>query len=346
MTISETVINNFQSHENTRLEFSERMNVLFGESDHGKSSIIRGIKWNVLNRPNGDRFRRHDTDETSVIITKSDAPSVTRLRSDKINQYLIKGKKDPYKALRAEVPEDVSTVLNLDETNIQSQDEVYFLIDQSSGFISKKLNKVSGLEITDKVIKQANSEYKEVKKDRDSTNVKLVDVKQKILDIDWVDKANKFLSKLEKLQAVIASSESKFEMISDILSELKVLKDKKKKFISEDCIKFMDKLFGLKNKIEVKKERYEEITELLSDLAEQKKALSAITVIDVSELENMSESIESEQDRYDDIENIILSLQIEKKKLIDVSAEVIKADKAYQDELKRLGNCPTCGVKT
>lgn len=49
-------IENFQSHKYSKLDFSERLNVIVGPSDNGKSAIIRALKWVLFNEPKGTDF--------------------------------------------------------------------------------------------------------------------------------------------------------------------------------------------------------------------------------------------------------------------------------------------------
>jgi exonuclease SbcC len=337
---------NFQSHSDSTLELSEGMNVLFGESDHGKSSLIRGMRLAIENRPNGEKYRRHDTEETSVLIEKSNGFWAKRIRSDKDNCYQISTHKDPLQALRMDVPEDVLNGLNLCEDNIQSQDDVWFLINLSAGQISKKLNKVAGLELTDKVLKQVNSDIKSNKSEQTRLTKDIKDAQEEISDLEWAEKADAFLSKLEKLESSISADTLKLQAIEGILSQLESLRKKKDSFISEECITELNKLISFNEVLSEKENKYEKIMSISCNILSQKESLTKIVLIDVSELENMSISLESDQRQYDDIQSTLNDLKIQKNKLIEVSAVLERTEEKYKAELKRLGKCPTCGSKT
>ena len=114
--ISKILIENYQKHSKTILNLSKGLNVFWGESDQGKSSIIRSIKWAICNKPLGDEFRKHNTNRTSVSVRKGNN-IVRRRKSQKINDYIVNSEK-PYKAIRSSVPEDVSSALNLPDSTI------------------------------------------------------------------------------------------------------------------------------------------------------------------------------------------------------------------------------------
>ena len=141
--ISKIYLLNYQIHTKTILKLSKGLNVLFGESDQGKSSIIRGIEWVLCNRPLGDGFRKHNTDKTIVGILKGN-DKIVREKSKNLNGYILNNEK-PHSATRSSVPEDISSALNLSEANIQPQHETFFLVHLSPGQRSKILNEVAAI---------------------------------------------------------------------------------------------------------------------------------------------------------------------------------------------------------
>ena len=43
--LQKVILENFQAHEMSVIEFTEGINVICGASDQGKSSVIRAIRW-------------------------------------------------------------------------------------------------------------------------------------------------------------------------------------------------------------------------------------------------------------------------------------------------------------
>ena len=343
MTISEAWFINFQAHEKTHLELSPWMNVFYGESDHGKSSLLRGFKWNILNRPNGYRFRRHDSTKTSVIIN-SNGVYVDRTRTDESNTYGMGI--ETYSALRGEVPEEITKNVNLSEVNFQSQSEVYFLIDLSPGQVSKKLNEVAGLEISDQVLKQANSDHKETKAERDSTNKKLVQVRSKVLELDWSVEADKFLKKLEDYQEKINNLEEQYSQLSFILGELKELLAKRRLFISDNCIADLKSIMEVNRQYQILIDNFGDIDDILENIDSYKQDLSDIRVIDLTEVESLSIEVEKLEGQYDYLNKCLTVLKDQKTKHIEVSGKEKSNREQYYERLRKLGKCPTCEQPT
>ncbi|WP_035425703.1 AAA family ATPase, partial [Halalkalibacterium ligniniphilum] len=61
-TINTVRLENFQSHLDTSIDFSTGLNVIVGQSDSGKTSILRAIRWVLYNQPRGTDFMRVGAD--------------------------------------------------------------------------------------------------------------------------------------------------------------------------------------------------------------------------------------------------------------------------------------------
>ncbi len=84
------ILENFQSHKYSIVEFNEGLNVIVGPSDTGKSAIIRGIKWALYNEPAGDYFIREGGErDCTVTLEFSDNTKVKRYRSKSKNVYIL-----------------------------------------------------------------------------------------------------------------------------------------------------------------------------------------------------------------------------------------------------------------
>ena len=91
--ITKIEIKNFQSHKNTVLEFDKGVNVICGESDNGKSAVIRAIRWVVENYPQGtDKINSNwneDFKEPLSVKLYTEKGYVERIRDKKRNGYNI-----------------------------------------------------------------------------------------------------------------------------------------------------------------------------------------------------------------------------------------------------------------
>ena len=77
--IEKVILENFQSHKFTSVEFDRGLNIIVGASDSGKTAILRAIKWALYNDPAGDYFIREGATEASVSIFFSDKTSIKKI---------------------------------------------------------------------------------------------------------------------------------------------------------------------------------------------------------------------------------------------------------------------------
>lgn len=114
--IKKIVLENFQSHKYTEIELDQHLNVIVGPSDHGKTAIIRGLKWALFNEPSGDFFIREGENECSVTVIFNDGSKIKRYRSKSKNAYYLynnKGEETVFEGFGTKVPEEIIDVSSM-----------------------------------------------------------------------------------------------------------------------------------------------------------------------------------------------------------------------------------------
>jgi len=148
------IIARYESHAGTVIEPSNSLTGIIADNDTGKSGLNRSIKWVSTNSPRGDEMIPWTgKKEASVEIITDKGDSVIRVKGTE-NKYIVNGQ--TFKALGAAVPEEVTDVLNLDDTNIQAQVNQYFVLQSSPGEVAKRINAAAGIEDSDQAIKRTN----------------------------------------------------------------------------------------------------------------------------------------------------------------------------------------------
>ena len=200
--IQNLTIKNFQSHKKTFLEFHKGLNVIVGPTDSGKSAIIRALRWVVWNKPSGDAFRSTWGGNTHVSI-ETDSYSIARNKGDH-NNYVLRstGEEEVIKfnAIGANVPDEIVQVLNMDEVNLQQQLDTPFLLSESPGKVAAFLNKVAGIDLIDKSIKDIQKEIKDTERSIKIKRAQLKTKKQEVLAYDELEKIEMDIERLEELE--------------------------------------------------------------------------------------------------------------------------------------------------
>ena len=102
---------NFQSHSHTEIEFDRGLNVILGNSDAGKTAILRAIKWALYNEPRGDYFIRQGEKNVSVKIVFSNGVVVERSRTPSKNSYYLldaQGEEMRFEGFGLDVPKEIT----------------------------------------------------------------------------------------------------------------------------------------------------------------------------------------------------------------------------------------------
>src|SRR5882672_11435196 len=61
-------LRNYQTHTDYKLRVGPGCTTIIGQSDRGKSSILRALRWLCTGKPNGSTFIRRGAKETSITL--------------------------------------------------------------------------------------------------------------------------------------------------------------------------------------------------------------------------------------------------------------------------------------
>lgn len=222
----------FQSHKNTRLDFSLGVNVLIGSSDSGKTAVLRALSWLASNRPAGEAFRSAFGGDTIVEVS-TDACTVSRVKTDKKNSYFViqhgnnpKAVADEFKAFGQGVPAEVEAALNLTPINVQSQLDSPFLLssDWSPGRVAEYLNEVVGLDVIDRSMSNINAKIRQIGGSLDNEAMRLKQLEEKHAELDYVDVLDTRVKFLENTAAEASKTRAAEQELSSILAAIGNLK--------------------------------------------------------------------------------------------------------------------------
>ena len=201
--IEKVEIHNFQSHKATVLELDAKVNTLQGNSDCGKSAVLRALQWLIFN-PAGDYFisdwaRKGRTQVAPCeVIVHVDGHKVVRRRDKDFNGYYLDD--EMFEATRNTVPKKISDLLNLGEVNMQRQLDPPFLLSMSAGEVSRYINNLVNLTRIDTWTSAANSRERKLRQYVDAASERVEKARGKV-------ESYSFLPRLEELSDAIGSLE-------------------------------------------------------------------------------------------------------------------------------------------
>lgn len=347
--IKSTILENFQSHTFSELEFHEGVNVITGPSDCGKSAIIRAFYWVFNNRPSGESFKNwksKKSDQTAVEIT-TDENKITITRNNSKTAYIINEGK-PLEAMKMDVPSEVTKAIDIAEYNLQTQFDPYFLLQSTSGEIARKLNEYANIEIIDILFQNIDAE---------------------------VRKTNELISHYKSNKNQIESSLEEYKNLDDIKNIIDSISENYEKSVGiESSRNFLQKHIESLESIELERSELKSIIEVEQRVNPLIDSMEEIKIIEnnvktlssmIQSLEDIETEINSNQDFLDlekrvksifemikNCENIHntmdeLSRMISSLNNIETHFDVekLKKEKAvneYLDYLSKEKKCPTC----
>ena len=366
-------IKNFQSHHDTELDIKENaINVIVGESDSGKSGIFRAIELLSCNRPSGDKYRTHNTRKTEV-----EWKGVKRVKSASVSQYEIDG--EIYKALRTDVPRQVTERLKLSSINLRSQHQPYFQLTETPGQRAKAMNELADLGLIDYTASALKGQERFNSQQITAKTAELESKQEQVDALGWAVEADKDLEIIEGGQDYLNILEVELTKLDKLVTQLLELETKLSSYPDLDTEQFDHYITWLKqndySELESKLNKlaeYEEDLRLCPDPSQDIDKISSIQIIDYSgletaldklaeieskswpdeswitelkEIEVMFTTMQALYDKVDAMESLIGELD-------DVMARFNKKEieeAAAIDEMNRLlaeaGVCPLCGCE-
>lgn len=169
-------LENFQSHLDTYLEFDAGLNVLVGQSDSGKTAILRGIRWALYNQPRGSDFIRVGADFVRVTVRFDHGTTIIRERTSSKNRYTIQktGEEDLIlEGFGIHVPEEVLEAHGMGAMRIDHDHELMlhlsqqldgpFLLEQTNTVRAKALGRISGAHFLDMAIRDTSKDLSQLR---------------------------------------------------------------------------------------------------------------------------------------------------------------------------------------
>lgn len=337
--IASVEIHNFQSHEDTVVTFDNGLNIIVGESNNGKTSIMRAIMWVIDNQPLGTDFIMAGKNDCRVKICYDDGTSIERGRTLKDTGYYKITYIDEngnlqnaeYRGFTNAVPVEVANVHQMPRVNITKDIETHlnvlsqldgpFLLTESPLTKASAIGRITGTHVIDAAIKDSNKTI--------LSNGKLIksyeaDLKEKqnelsmLPDVDKMEafsnaytaiveamkKAQDVVDRLQTYQTDIAVTSSKIAQEQSTLSNAKCMAS-----LSKVVRIASEKLQGV-HQLHAKMELHDSLTEQIvsceDSVARSKMISSLLPVVTKAnglsaEIDRLSKSIHDYENTCDNI---------------------------------------------
>lgn len=333
--IKELIIKNFEAHERFRTKLDKHITTFTGATDAGKSSIIRAIKWLVMNRPLGDSYIRNP-DKVAMVGIRTEKGTVTRKKGKGINQYKINGQ--TFEAFGTNVPEEVQQFLNMQELNFQFQFDAPYWFMISPAEVSKQLNQVVDLEIIDTTLSRLSGKVRNGKAEVKVSEERLEGIEAELGHLSFAKPMFGEYDEVERVESELIEAQEYYTALKADISDVERYTARYKSLRGahsdgEKVAEIADEYLKLSREVDT-------FVRLLSNL-EKSTAIADAEMPNLEPLLTLNRKRDENHRECNELLPIIKQLEIEKEEKCPREEKI----KSLKRELKRLMGkaCPLCG---
>lgn len=270
------VIENFQSHTYTEVDFTEGFNVFVGPSDSGKSAILRALRWLLYNQPKGTDYIRAGKNRCRVSLTLSDGTVITRIRSASVNRYILQdpqGSEQVFEGFGSQVPEEVSRAHGMHMLKLSadwnlpaqfgSQLEGPFLLSETGSVKAKSIGRISGAHLIDMALQETGKDLRRTAVDLKYQTAEAERLKEELKPYEHLPQ---LIRDLDRSEAIEREAEGKHEKLQRVLAlrERRTAVHQEKETVQERLNRLagLEQVQDLLNRLESENLRYRQLERL------------------------------------------------------------------------------------
>ncbi|MFP4526817.1 MAG: AAA family ATPase [Bacteroidales bacterium] len=338
-------LNNFQSHKNSLLEFDPGVNIIVGNTDSGKSSLIRSLKLVIYNKPSGDSFISHWAKQLNVKLEVDDH-TIQRVKGSS-NKYILDDKE--FTSFGTTTPDEINQVINMSDVNTQFQLDPAFLLSSTSGEVAQYLNKVANLDQIDKSQKNIKREITQLSKKVEFYDTNIKQNREKLENFKFVKKLENSLKEITKEQERLNSNHQKRSKIAKLVTDTKEVQNQcrnEKEFVRNESLvnKAIDKL----NYVKKLRQEKEKLQNLISKIQTTKNDISSLSEASkfeplVHRIENLKQALSKRKIERNKIQSLCNSVHSVSKKVESQKQKVFQKEEYFHNNFPDV--CPLCGTQ-
>lgn len=154
MAVERITLRWFQIHDHFTVDLDPLCTTFVGETDAGKTAILRALQWAFVNRPQGSGFvGRHGQRPHATVNVQIDGRTVGRRKGASVNLYRIDDQL--FRSFGTNVPQPIADLLNVGDINFQDQLSPPFWLTLPPAEVARQLNGVINLGLIDRALTNA-----------------------------------------------------------------------------------------------------------------------------------------------------------------------------------------------
>jgi DNA repair protein SbcC/Rad50 len=345
--ISSVKLQNFQSHKETEIQFSKGVNVIVGQSDCGKTAILRALRWVFTNRPGGDEFRSFWGGETCVTVTLTDGTIITRSKDKSNNLYTLDDTE--FTAFGTDVPQEIIKALNIDEINLQGQLDAPFLLSETSGNVAQHFNKVARLDKIDKGLSAVQKTINTIGTDIKYLEKENAELTEQYLELDYVQELESDVVKLEKMNERLLNKKAKLENLSTLITEIERCKSRQERYKDKVVgTEQIDEILALYEQRATESKKYKEMKSAIHRITTVQEEIKYIQskVDDTADIDTVIELVrqrKEQEELYVTLQRLYTSILGVEESVLEAKENILSLEESYAADFPNV--CPLCNTK-
>ena len=347
--IENITIENFLSHKYTSLDFTEGLNILYGKSRSGKSSVLRAIREVFecyINNPRDFIF--YNEPYFKITLTLSNGYVISRIvekkKTGKNGYEIFDPNTGVFSTYNTKAVSLVQEIVGLKKIKLSEKNQIGLnFLNQGDGwfFIGKGISApdkakltgvVYGTHYADAVLKDINSKTKKIVSEINFCGKEIDKLETEKAKFDYLEEYEELILKAEKEMEILLQKEEELKNINEIKEELDKIKKEEEEleYIISEIEKNEEDYNDLFEQLEGKVETFNKIKDLSKELKDIITAGKEASYI-VSKLKDISEA-ESYLEKIIEIDNINKEKELILKNYKEIDTEI----KALNNEINNI----------
>lgn len=374
MILNKLVVDNFQGHVHSELEFSPHVNIITGDTDSGKTSLFRALVKAVRDTPHGAEFISTWSDDCTISVELDDGTIVNRVVSGKKDsegktqvdkhsyQITQEGHTEAYTGFGMTVPQDVIEAFKMPlipvgkdeiDLNFSDQHKPYFLVKKEHGLARVKLfSKLSHADVLEDTRGEIKTLERSLKSTINTQKELLTRTNKDIEEFSTFKAAKPFLVEAKSLIVAIEKKKKVMEIAKSIIDIQVQIKTLQLQIGELSCILTQQEILLSRTIIVMEQQlnlsstyhMYQKLKaqeKMFPDMGLVGNTLTQAEVI-LSSLSSKVKELQSIKTLMNGYETTLYAINVAEKDLVDCYNKGKLMQKEFIEVLKTNNICPTC----
>lgn len=335
---------NIQKHKDLEL-LLDKINVIVGATDSGKTSVLRALTWALTNDDAGENLINNQGAKSCYVELDADGNVIRRSWSKGKNAYSLNDKE--FTTFRTSVPSPIADLLRLDTINIQRRRDLPFMVYFKASDCANQFSEMMDLSEIDSIITNSNKSVKVHADDVEQLKAKKAEIDKELSKYEQLDEAIEAFNALNKLRKSIKEAENKLDTLktlqkrhSDATYEFSKVTNPANAYVAVVTLETISEVMAYNKSLHAKLEKIRDVwhnAHMSLDWFDRVNDM----VADFAKLYTAYTDIANKLSKLDNLSNI----QAERKSINFNIASTLQVYGTLSDEFKREFPkvCPLCG---